>query len=208
MSRTKHLTLSEATEEQIEEMNETGSVELPEEETKDDAENRGSGKAPKDPVTFSLAYPVETLGRLIVDQNYPALKHQRIVYVFQSETPKVDGNEVPIVAKKLAGFQAWLGLCYDGSQAQEGEAPSCFVLLVSQKMWDLMGQKSREAMLDEALWQCDVSESTGSIRIRKFDVKTSVEVLHRRGLYTNKLKDMGQVAKRHIEQPALLEEAS
>lgn len=193
--------LSEATEQQVQEMVQDGHTTV--EETETDQENRGTGRKKKDGNEFSYADPAEQLGRLIINQNYPHLKHKRILYIFQSETSKQDGELIAMQVKTLAGLNAWLATCFDGVEGVPGEADACFVILISQKFWDGYTPKQRELYLDHALAQCGVSETTGSIKRKKYEIQTNTELLHRHGMWNEKLKGAGQVLKQHILQPEL-----
>ncbi len=183
-------------------------------ETSSDSQETGltvvdGGKVKKEkapPREFAWADPVETLGRLLIGQNYPDLQGVRIVYVFTNKPATQEGEAVIASVSKVQGVIAWLAQLWDGaSESTPGEGDPFFLIIVSQSHWDLMGQRAREAVVDDALWQCAVRDS-GALYVRSPDVKTSVDVVHRHGLYTNKLKDLGQVAKRHIENPKLFEE--
>ncbi len=198
-----HLALADATEEHIESMLDGSAVE---ETTEEEFPAKEETKPPKE---FKYAHSVESLGKLLVKQNYPALSHQRILYVFVSEASKSEGQAVIMKPMKIQGLQAWLAQLWDGaSEFTEGPGDPFFLVLVSESHWLTMGMNDKEALLDETLWQLHVRE-TGALAIRKPEIRTAVEVIHRQGFYTNKLKDLAVVGKKHIAQAELdIEEAS
>lgn len=211
MAKAKTLMLAEASEEQIEEMQQTGSVLTPDDnddtsETTDDKENRGAGREEKAPVEFSIADDVERLGDMIVKQNYPELAHVKIIYLFRSAAEKSGGEELIMSTSKKSGLDAWGWQCY--LENVSGPGDPFFIITVSQSHWELMSQNGKESMLDSHLARCGVRENSGALYLKKPDVQEFVTVLHRRGFYTNKLKDAAQVIKKHIDQPDLLEAAS
>lgn len=200
MPRKNHLALADATEEQIAEMIDGSAQETV--ETTD--EELGSGKEEtKPPKEFKHAPSVESLGKLLIKQNYPALSHQRILYVFVSEASKSEGQPVIMKPMKIQGLNAWLAQLWDGAgEFLEGPGDPFFLVLVSESHWLTMGMDDKTALLDETLWQFNVRE-TGALALRKPEIRTSVDVINRRGFYTNRLKDLAIVGKKHIAQAEL-----
>lgn len=94
---------------------------------------------------FSLADPVERLGKLIIDQYFPDLKGIRVAYLFQSTVATSNGEPVVIATKKKAGLDAWGWLNFTSGDAGPGDA--FFVIAVSESHWNLMDQKAREGLL-------------------------------------------------------------
>jgi len=205
--RKTHLSLAEATDEQVADMLDGSATEEEVEET--DAEMTGNGRGEdRPPKTFCMADPVETMGNLLIKDHYPKLRPQRVLYVYVSEASKSEGKEVIVKPMKIQGLNAWLAQLWDGAnESTEGPGDAFFLILVAQTIWEKMDRKSREAVLDEALWQCDVRAS-GALYVRKLEVRTAVEVVQRHGLYDNKLADLGQVSKKFIDQPTLPVEAA
>lgn len=197
MPRTQHLSLAEATDEQIADALEG---KMPEAE----AQPEPTPDETKPPKIFGPAEDVEQVARAILSQSYPKVKGCKFVYLYVSESFKVDGEDCLMKATKVQGVNAYMAQFL--SENVEAPADPFFLILVNKPMWTAMDLDQKLAVLDNTLWQCHIRE-TGALYIRKPEIKTSVEVVHRRGLYTNKLKDMGQVAKKHILQPDLLETA-
>lgn len=166
-------------------------------ETEADKENKGAGKAAKEIRTYAVANAVTTLGRAIINQHYPELKHQQIEFVFTSRAFEVGGDPIICKPSKISGLAAWFA-----AGGNEGEVTPFFVIVVSQTHWDNMPQKAREAFLDGALAQFGVSEK-GALRMLKPDISESSAVLARHGLYSKKLKDQAGLIKQALEQPAL-----
>lgn len=198
MARETHLKLSGASEEEI-----AAALDgqMPEaEEPEADDQPKDEAKPPK---IFKHAYSVESLGKMLIKQNYPKLQSVRVAYAFVSEASMSAGEPVIMKAQKVAGLNAWLAqLWTNGVDVTEGPGDPFFLIVVAESIWLEMSHDAKAALLDQVLWTCDVRE-TGALYIRKPDVQTSVDIVHRHGLFTNKLKDMGQVAKKYIDQPEL-----
>ena len=200
MPRSKHLTLSTATEEQIENAIKHG--EMPSEvevEFKDDEITPDETREPK---VFGPAEDIEQLARAIISQSYPRVRSQKFVYLYVSETFKQDGEECLMKATKVQGVNAYMAQFL--SEQVEAPGDPFFLILISKPMWQAMEVDHKLAILDQTLWQCDVREN-GAIYIRKPEIRTCVDVIFRRGLFTNRLKDLGQAARKHIDQPELME---
>jgi len=166
-------------------------------ETDADKENKGAGKAPKEGRTYAMANAVTTLGRALISQHYPELKHQQIEFVFTSRAFEVAGDPIICKPSKISGLAAWFA-----QETKEGEPTPFFVVVVSQTHWDNMPQKGREAYLDGALAQFGVSER-GALRMLKPDISENSAVLARHGLYSKKLKDQAGLIQKCLEQPSL-----
>jgi hypothetical protein len=192
----EHLSLAEASEEQIADALEGN---MPEEPAQEAEPTPDETKPPK---IFGPAEDVEKIARAIISQSYPKVQGTRFVYLYVSESFKQDGEDCLMKAVKVQGVNAYMAQFL--SENVEAPADPFFLILVNKPMWTAMDIDQKLAILDITLWQCDIRE-TGALYIRKPEIKTSVEVIHRRGLYTNRLKDMGQVAKKHILQPELME---
>lgn len=166
-------------------------------ETVTDKENRGVGKEKPVAREFSVADPVETLGRAIIGSHYPELKHQSVRYIFTTRASE-EGKE-PIICKpsKISGLNAWLA---DGME--DGEACPFFVIVVSQTHWEAMPAKGREAYLDGALAQLSVTK-TGALKLVKPDISESSAVLARHGMYSKKLKEQATLIQEALNQPVL-----
>jgi hypothetical protein len=199
MARKQHLSLADATEDQIEPM-QNGTLE----EDSNDEPAVNEERAPK---IFSHADDVERLGKAIIGNDYSKVKGERFEFIYVSETFKQDGEECLCKAQKVQGINAYLAQLFNnGVEPAEGPGDPFFLILISKPMWEAMEFDAKTAVLDNVLWQCHRRDN-GAIYIRKPEIKTSVEVLHRRGLYNNKLKDAGRVIKKHLDQASLLDEA-
>jgi predicted metallopeptidase len=183
----KKLRLADASEEHIEEMVTTGDCagdddDGDHEETSADKEHRGVGKAkPKDPKLYSVADPVEVLGRRLIEEHHPHLKHQKVVYIFCSEARKKLGQPVLASTAKVSGRPAWMAQCL--AHEAEGEGDAFFVIEVSSAHWELMSEASRLALIDHQLSFCGVRESSGALYLRQPDVQEFREVAMRRGYW-------------------------
>ncbi len=205
------LKLSTASPEQVEAAVTHGEIEpqeAPAEETVTDKENRGAGKSQDREVReFSDADPAETLGRLLIAEHYPHLQHVRMVYVFTNESMKEAKVESAVKAIKVHGLNAWLAQLWNPVESTAGPGDPFFVILIAQPFWDAMDAKTRLRNLDLAIWQCDKG-GTGSLKLRKPEIRTSVEVLHRHGPMTNREKDAAAVLLKWSQGELPLEEAS
>jgi hypothetical protein len=201
--------LATATEEEIRQMNEQGHVDDDsddhETETQTDKENRGAGREPSPPAEYSLADPAEVVGKLLIGQNYPELSHAAVKFIFATDLGSSDNQPVIMKTVMKKGLDAWGWQNFAHGHAGPGDP--FFVILISESHWNEMSPKAREARLDHHLAQCGVRKKTGALFLAKPDFSEFVTVINRHGLYTNKLRDAGQVLRKHFDQPSLLTEA-
>lgn len=166
---------------------------------------RPAKEAAPDP-EFSLADPVQTLGNLLIDQYFPDLKGVRIVYLFLTVAPTSAGQPVIVQTKKKAGMDAWGWQNFTSGNAGPGDA--FFVIAVSESHWNLMDRRGREGLLMDHLAMCGLNKGKGTLKVMKPDIQTFVTTVNAKGFYSNKLKDLAQVGKKHIDQPEFVLEES
>lgn len=161
-------------------------------------------------VTYSLAPEVAKIGRqLLVKHHDPALRDERIEYLFRSEAAKSNGRTIWGKARKVAGLNAFLA----NDDPAEGpitedtpEVEQFFVIEIAYDVWATLSAKQKIALVDHELSHLKSGmNDKGEIvlSLRAHDLEEFEDVVKRHGLWK---KDVEHFAKVAADQLNLLEQ--
>ena len=98
-------------------------------------------------IVHSLAPEVRTIAQRLIDKYHPDLRAIRIEYVFRSKAAKRHGRQVRGTAQKVTGVHALLAT----PMAVDSEDLDFFLVTIAQDLWERMGPRERDALVDHEL---------------------------------------------------------
>lgn len=153
---------------------------------------------------YTDAADVRKVANKIIAECHPHLHGVRIDYVFISKTDK-EGTPQPILSKgktvhgrarKVSGLNAFLA---QNDHTPDGE--DFFVMEISFYSWSLFTPEQRIALVDHELCHFALDEESGTPTIREHDVEEFSEVVKRRGLWQEDVRQFVEIGARQLQLP-------
>jgi hypothetical protein len=141
---------------------------------------------------FRPADPVGVVARLMIPEIHPHLSGVDIRYVFRTKGQRSGGRDVLGKTSKLGGLSAYLANGEDYPFSVEEGMPSFIVVEVAEGIWNNLGDKSKQALVDHLLSYIRLEEG-GELSIMQPDVQEFSSVIERRGLWRKEVKDFAAV---------------
>jgi hypothetical protein len=131
---------------------------------------------------------IEDLAAAIIADHHPHLQGVKVVYAGRTEAAVIQGEPKFAVARKVSGLNAYLA---------EGSASSFFVIEICEKLFMQLDAPTQKAVLDHVLTRCAVRPASKGLYIRPYAVQEFPEIIHRHGLYNEKVRDLWRLANKH-----------
>lgn len=138
---------------------------------------------------YSRAPEVAAITDTVIQECQPDLVEAKILCLFVDRAPKRGGHKVLAQLSQLGGLAKYLSR-YAGDKR---EIEFDFVLKVSAIDWSDMTDRRRRALLDHALSHGRWHE--GTWKMVSPDVQEFIEVVRRRGTWTEKLEELVAAAE-------------
>lgn len=143
------------------------------------------------PQEYWSAVEVRAIANELIYSEHTHLGSIRIDYVFLEEAPKAKGREVWGRAKLVSGLNAWLCRV----DTSETEPSPFFVVEVAAKVWGVLPEMQKRALVDHLLSQLDVDIDDSKLTVRPPDFEEFGGVIRRHGAWRNEVAAFLEAAK-------------
>jgi hypothetical protein len=134
---------------------------------------------------FSPAPEVQEIAEKLIEIFKPELEGFEIRYIFSNENPKKDGREVPALARKITGLNAYL----------TGHPEGFFLIEFGRPAFELMTERVLIAVVHHELCHFGLSEE-GNLTIIPHPIEEFPEVAAVHGAYHDGLVIFGHALQK------------
>lgn len=154
---------------------------------------------------YRKADEVATIAHELIDAHHEHLRDAPIVYLFtdirSGKGCQVAGKVTKVTGK--AAYLAYLALPVPSMNAEPHDPTVGFLCVeIDDATWDMMNESERRALVDHELSHCDWAPNNDGIMapvVLPHDVEEFRGVIDRHGLWTTRLFDFAQSARRQLE---------
>lgn len=172
-------------------------------ESVDRADEAADEQKEKEINGFRRAREVEKIVSHLINTKRNDLQGERILCLFTTKTTEATS---PFKVKKIGLMHSAIASYTDMvDDVTFGPGEEFFVLIVPKRLWDGIGDDTKEALVYDALQFVGVDRSNDRRFVKKPDFTGFFNTVAEYGLWQQPLQTFGEMAKPHIAQLQLIE---